>query len=882
MFMSQFKKSKNVFSWVAVSTTFFGMLAAADANPFHDSHTESKTNTIELPDLQTTVYTKPPGQNDNHSNSETVRQSEKFLYSFPAPSAIAANATPSSSKQMQQSDNNNTVLINFNNVNIIEFIRFVSRISNKNFVFDDTDLQFNVTIVSEEPLGVANIMTALIQELHIHDLSLIEEGNNFIIHKNGTINGVSQVVSNNFPNISKANIVTRIFLLNTLNPEKAAIILQPLASGSAIIEPLRDSNYLIVTDLASNTEKMGQLLKSIDASNSGVIVGQYQSTDTAVDELIPLAMNILESIAENQTLVLVPNRINNTIFIVSSPYLVERSISILKHLEKNKGYTGILNIDEGTSSGVRPKKSNTTNSSNTAPQIDLIRTPAGNWAQNEVNNWVFTSADQSGSTKESPPPGKWDRDYNNNWQFTKGDFSKENALMPKGKWGMNKAGVWTYELDKEEYFNQETLSRTVPEISPIPAVKPKVTKFYIHKLDYRKGDSIIPVLLDLAETIRKTSKGNNELVAALTSVRWLKIPNALAFSGTEEALDRARALTMEVDTPMRQVFLEVLMLETSLIDTLQYGVSYGTDFGGGNTSGAQGFRITPASLGSALATTGLTGLGTTAIGVPFVPDGTGLGNGDGFNLGVIGQTITHNGTQFASMGALVQALHGQTSAKIITNPKLLIEDNTAAELFVGENTPYRTQSISNDQGNVITTNYIYKDVGTRLRITPYVGNSDVVFLNIYQETTRAVPSDISVDINSSPGPTTEIHRTVTRVNIPNNYFLIISGMVRNDEQRIRNQVPCLGGIPILGAAFSAKDNSYGQRNVMIFIRPKIIDTEEEIQVITKREQDIYKYNNCQRNINEYEVSEALDLLNIDRTLHPEGYDDNYCEMKRPL
>ena len=73
-------------------------------------------------------------------------------------------------------------------------MRFISRISNKNFVFDENDLQFTVTIVSEEPTTIDNIMTALLQELRIHDLELIEQDNTIIIHHNSKVSAISKVV----------------------------------------------------------------------------------------------------------------------------------------------------------------------------------------------------------------------------------------------------------------------------------------------------------------------------------------------------------------------------------------------------------------------------------------------------------------------------------------------------------------------------------------------------------------------------------------------------------------------------------------------------------------------------------------------------------------
>lgn len=330
---------------------------------------------------------------------------------------------------------------------------------------------------------------------------------------------------------------------------------------------------------------------------------------------------------------------------------------------------------------------------------------------------------------------------------------------------------------------------------------------------------------------------------------------------------------------MRQVLIEMLILETTLEDSLNFGVSYATRFGGGNLSGGQAFYSGSSPIIAALASTGLTGLGSV-IGTAqtLVPNGTNLAQTSGFNLGVIGQKITHCGTEFGSLGALISALHDRTRDKVISNPKLLVEDNAPAELFVGLNTPYRTQSISNDFGSVITSNFEYRDIGTRLKVTPYIGNGDIIAMDIEEEVSTIVAGLITNadTANTSPGPTTRINRTTTRVHIPDNYFLIISGMMQNEASRERNQVPCLGGVPLLGAAFSDKKNHDLKRNLMIFIRPKIVDTEEEIQTITKHQQDIYDYKNCMKNSDEYETVEALDLFNINKTLHPEDHYECEC------
>ena len=76
-----------------------------------------------------------------------------------------------------------TYTINFSNISIIEYIKFASKITNLNFVFKDDELQFNVTIVSEEPVNTAQCISILIQVLRINGLVVLEQDNNIADHK---------------------------------------------------------------------------------------------------------------------------------------------------------------------------------------------------------------------------------------------------------------------------------------------------------------------------------------------------------------------------------------------------------------------------------------------------------------------------------------------------------------------------------------------------------------------------------------------------------------------------------------------------------------------------------------------------------------------------
>lgn len=743
-----------------------------------------------------------------------------------------------------------TILINFNNVNIVEYIRFISRISGKNFVFDETDLQFNVTIISEEPTTIENIMTALLQELRIHDLVLLEEGNNIVIHRNPKVSAISTVVADGqLP--KNADLVTQVFRLNTIDPKSASDIVKPLVSDTAIVDVLKDSRHLIVTDLASNIAEIAKLLKSVDSPVSGLVVGQYLVKNTYPDNLLNLAEKVIRPIAGDQPLTLVVHAAANSILIISSPYIVDRGMAIMQYLDQTQGVTGIIDL----------------NAASKIPSKPAEELQGGRWELDSKGNWIFRPATSVNErTSPNPPDGVWTIDSQGNWYF---DTSGKalNVLQrggdkkgPNGKWLLDSQGLWIYQLNPGETIAPQALIRPTKAYEELPAGNIERTQFYVYKLKYRKGDQIQQSLSNIATSLSQSGTSNQDFVSTINSAQWLEGSNSLIFTGTPETLEKIKALIGEIDTPLRQVFIEMLILQTTVSDSLEYGVNWSTRFGGGDTAGAQAFLTGASTLPGAMDTSG----------VGLIPNASSMAIHPQFNLGIIGQTLTHGGTTFATIGALVSALHDNNRVDIIMNPKILVEDNTAAEIFVGINTPFQTQQISNDVGQVLTNNFEFRDVGTRLKVTPLIGTNDIITLNIVEEVSSlSSGAQTSGSVNAQP-QTTNINTTTTTVHIPNGYFLVMSGMLQDTNNRLRNQLPCLGGIPILGAAFSHKRIDDNKLNLMIFLRPLIIDSEEEIDNITKHQQDIFKYKNRMKPMWEYEVDEALDFFNlIDTTYEDE-------------
>lgn len=698
-------------------------------------------------------------------------------------------------------------LINFANVSIVEYINFISRITGKNFVFDPGDLDFRVTIVSNEPTSVSNIMAALLQELRIHDLALMEIGNNLIIHRNPKANSPATVVSDGSPSIRNQELITRVYHLTNTSAEQIVPVIKPMLSAFALVEAVENSGHLIVTDLTSNIEKINVLVKSLDAPTSDLEIGQFHVSYASAEEVVNLADKILAPIAQGKTLTFVPHTPTNSVFIISTPYLVEKAISVLHQVDVPQG--------QGTTR-------------------------------------ILTTTPPSALTPQAGPPAPEPTPL----ELQSGRLVPEPSAMPEA--APTSAGRWT---------------------SNLPLGHVESTRFFIRKLHYRRGDQIVDALRRIGESLQftggyspETAIQNTDLITTINSVQWLEASNSLIYTGTMDSIIRLTQLIDEIDIPVRQVLIEMLVLETNVDDAIEFSVDWGSRFGGLDTAGSQAFL----SQGSPL----VAALDTTQIG--SIPNASGLARSAGFSSGVIGRRVTHGGAAFQSLGILVSALHADLRNEVIMNPKVVVEDNTPAEVFVGLEARFQTQTIANDFGTILTSNFEYRDVGATLRVTPLIGSDDMITLDVEMEITTLITQSLVVGSNVvnqtaevlnqanlvQVVPVERKSRTISKIHLPNKYFVVLSGMLQDEMIRVRNNLPCLGGVPVIGAMFANKSTANIRRNLMLFIRPQIIDP-EDIDPVTKRQQDIYREKGRQQKAWEYEVNEALWFFNLKHICDPD-------------
>jgi type III secretion protein C len=403
------------------------------------------------------------------------------------------------------------------------------------------------------------------------------------------------------------------------------------------------------------------------------------------------------------------------------------------------------------------------------------------------------------------------------------------------------------------------------------------TGFLIYKLQHQSGAGIVQALSVISSDLNSqtTPKKNTNLIEAIKSTQWVEPTNSLIATGQPRVLAKLRELIESIDQPLKQVFIEILVVQSNNNDDLELGLSWGSQGKVNNrfSWGSGNYNINDVNQTDGT----LSGFPTSMnqISGTRIPTGSDIPPVLGGFLGVIGDVIWHKGKSYANLGSLVKAFRSTGTITEVLAQKIVAQDNQNAKIFSGSNIPF-TGSLVTTSGLSQTTNanLEYRNVGITVSITPIIGDNDIISLDIDYELSAEAnqPTQQSTSItvaqaNQVNGITTTKTSMQTKVHLPDRHFLVLSGTMQNTTTRNNNGIPCLGGLPLIGAAFSYNQKLSTTQNVLIFVKPHIIKTQEMFGQITKDQEEIFGNKN-QTNVEDFQnglelIRSADDLDNDD-------------------
>jgi general secretion pathway protein D len=161
------------------------------------------------------------------------------------------------------------VTIDFDNVDIHVFIKFVSELTGKNFVIDDK-VKAKVTVISPRKIAVDDVYRVFESVLDVHGFTTIKSGDVIKIIQSQQAREKSLETRLHHEKATMDDkYITQILSLDHANPDEMKRVLDPLISKTSVILSYPPTGMLIITDIMSNIKRLRDIIEALDVGGVG-------------------------------------------------------------------------------------------------------------------------------------------------------------------------------------------------------------------------------------------------------------------------------------------------------------------------------------------------------------------------------------------------------------------------------------------------------------------------------------------------------------------------------------------------------------------------------------------------------------------------------------
>jgi pilus assembly protein CpaC len=170
--------------------------------------------------------------------------------------------------------------------------------------------------------------------------------------------------------------------------------------------------------------------------------------------------------------------------------------------------------------------------------------------------------------------------------------------------------------------------------------------------------------------------------------------------------------------------------------------------------------------------------------------------------------------------AVLTAAEQKGIVKVLAEPKLVSTHGNKASFNAGQEVPVPTGVDQN--GNL---SYEYKNIGVSIAFTPVIQEkSQRILLNIVPEVSEIDSTTTVTQNNGSVIYGFKTRKAETTVDLKSGQTIVIAGLFQRSDNNTKTQIPLMGDIPIIGKLFGSSEYKKGETELMIFVTPKIIDS----------------------------------------------------------
>ncbi len=167
---------------------------------------------------------------------------------------------------------------------------------------------------------------------------------------------------------------------------------------------------------------------------------------------------------------------------------------------------------------------------------------------------------------------------------------------------------------------------------------------------------------------------------------------------------------------------------------------------------------------------------------------------------------------------LIEALDTVGKVEMLSSPSITAVHNKEVRILAGATQPYVTSDTSATAEGV---NFI--DIGVKLFVTPTIHADGSIDLKIRPEVS-SVAGSVSAGGDLS-APVVETSQAETALRVKEGVTIVIGGLIKEEKSRLTKKVPILGDVPFLGMAFRTYSHSVKKTEIVIFLKPKLSNTD---------------------------------------------------------
>ncbi len=323
----------------------------------------------------------------------------------------------------------------------------------------------------------------------------------------------------------------------------------------------------------------------------------------------------------------------------------------------------------------------------------------------------------------------------------------------------------------------------------------------------------------LQNIIRRASGGAGEFqILGTTKMIADERTNSLLIFASKEDMKMIKDIVAKLDVVLAQVLIEAVIIEVTLNNSRDVGVSYleGTRHGVGNNY--------------------FSGIG--AINNGNVLSGNNFGN---FVSGATNAAsslpggFSYLGTFGQDLDVTLTAVASDSRAKILQRPRIQTSHNEPASLFVGESRPYPSGSYYGGGSFGGYSSIQAVNIGVTLEVTPLINPDGLVVMEIHQ-TIESASGSVNI-ANIGDVPITSRKEASAKVSVRDHDTIILGGLIETTKSKSNSGVPFLKDIPLLGYLFRSSSDKEDRNELIVMIRPTVLATPEVAAMTAKAEKE---------------------------------------------